>query len=91
MQKEHFHPSVGTPCHPNKIAFQIFWGTMCKMVTAGKDVARSCLSLIRLKRVFLVDTLEERIDALLDVLLSREVFNRDDRDDVLCQSGPWRE
>ncbi|CAL8376433.1 NLR family CARD domain-containing protein 3 [Gadus morhua] len=61
---------------------------MCKMVTAGKDVTGSCLSLIRLKRVSLVDTLEGRIDALLDVLLSREVFNRDDREDVLCQPGP---
>ncbi|CAL8327503.1 unnamed protein product [Lota lota] len=58
------------------------------MVTAGREVARSCLSAIRLKRVVLVDTLEERIDSLLDVLLSREVFNRDDREDVLCQSGP---
>ena len=58
------------------------------MVTAGTDMARSCLSLIRLKRVVLVDTLEERIDGLLDALLSREVFNRDDREDVLGLSGP---
>uniref|UniRef100_A0A8D3AHN6 NACHT domain-containing protein n=1 Tax=Scophthalmus maximus TaxID=52904 RepID=A0A8D3AHN6_SCOMX len=43
---------------------------------------------IRVLRVSLVDELEGRIDSLLEILVSREVFTRDDREDVLCQLGP---
>lgn len=60
---------------------------MCEMPTEEKE--QSCLEAIRVKRVSLVDEVEERIDSVLDVLLSREVFNRDDREEVLCQNvGP---
>ncbi|KAK0139886.1 NLR family CARD domain-containing protein 3 [Merluccius polli] len=52
------------------------------MCAAQSEAAESCLRTIRVKRVSLVDELEERIDDLLDGLLSREVFNRDDREEV---------
>jgi len=35
-----------------------------------------------------VDELEGQIDSLLEILVSREVFTRDDREEVLCQLGP---
>ncbi|XP_035505649.1 NLR family CARD domain-containing protein 3 isoform X2 [Scophthalmus maximus] len=52
------------------------------------DGCNSCLKAIRVLRVSLVDELEGRIDSLLEILVSREVFTRDDREDVLCQLGP---
>jgi len=60
---------------------------VCEMLTEEEE--QPCLVAIRVKRVSLVDEVEERIDSVLDVLLSREVFNRDDREEVLCQNlGP---
>ncbi|XP_040886704.1 NLR family CARD domain-containing protein 3-like [Toxotes jaculatrix] len=53
-----------------------------------KDGCNSCLTAIRVLRVSLVDELEGRIDSLTEILVSREVFTRDDREDVLCQLGP---
>lgn len=53
-----------------------------------KDCCNSCLTAIRVLRASLVDELEGRIDSLLEVLVSREVFTRDDREEVLCQLGP---
>lgn len=50
-----------------------------------KDCCNSCLTAIRVLRASLVDELEGRIDSLLEVLVSREVFTRDDREEVLCQ------
>ena len=35
-----------------------------------------------------MDELEGRIDSLLEILVSQEVFTRDDREEVLCQLGP---
>ncbi|XP_034425354.1 protein NLRC3-like [Hippoglossus hippoglossus] len=52
------------------------------------DACNSCLTTIRVLRVSLVDELEGKIDSLLEVLVSREVFTRDDREEVLCQPGP---
>ncbi|XP_051799617.1 NACHT, LRR and PYD domains-containing protein 3-like [Acanthochromis polyacanthus] len=52
------------------------------------DVCNSCLTTLRILRVSLVDELEGHISSLLDVLVSREVFTRDDREVVLCQPGP---
>nr|XP_020481909.2 NACHT, LRR and PYD domains-containing protein 3-like [Labrus bergylta] len=53
-----------------------------------KDGCNSSLTAIRVLRVSLVDELEGRIDSLLEVLVSREFFTRDDREEVLCQLGP---
>ncbi|KAM9335865.1 NACHT, LRR and PYD domains-containing protein 3-like [Symphorus nematophorus] len=53
-----------------------------------KDDCNSCLTAIRVLRVSLVDELEGRIDSLLEALVSRELFTRDDREEVLCQLGP---
>ncbi|XP_069026459.1 NACHT, LRR and PYD domains-containing protein 3-like [Embiotoca jacksoni] len=53
-----------------------------------KDVCNSCLTAVRALRVSLVDELEGQIDSLLDVLVTREVFTRDDREDAACQPGP---
>uniref|UniRef100_UPI0037E8A74F NLR family CARD domain-containing protein 3-like n=1 Tax=Semicossyphus pulcher TaxID=241346 RepID=UPI0037E8A74F len=52
------------------------------------DGCYSSLTAIRVLRVSLVDELEGRIDSLLEILVSREVFTRDDREEVLCQLGP---
>ncbi|XP_034412891.1 NACHT, LRR and PYD domains-containing protein 3-like isoform X3 [Cyclopterus lumpus] len=49
---------------------------------------KSCLTALGVLRVSLVDQLEGRIDSLLDILVSREVFTRDDREEVLCRLGP---
>lgn len=43
---------------------------------------------LRVLRVSLVDELEGQIDSLLEVLVIREVFTRDDREEVLCLPGP---
>lgn len=48
----------------------------------------SCLTTIRVLRVSLIDELEGGIDSLLDILVCREVFTRDDREEVLSRSGP---
>ncbi|XP_074479565.1 NACHT, LRR and PYD domains-containing protein 3-like isoform X1 [Sebastes fasciatus] len=53
-----------------------------------RDGCNSCLTALRVLRVSLVDELEGRIDSLLESLVSREVFTRDDREEVLCQLGP---
>ncbi|XP_061108128.1 NACHT, LRR and PYD domains-containing protein 3-like [Conger conger] len=47
----------------------------------------TCRSLREL-RVCLVDQLEDHIGSLVEQLLLRDVFTRDDREDVLCQPGP---
>ncbi|XP_018546188.1 NLR family CARD domain-containing protein 3 [Lates calcarifer] len=60
----------------------------CSLVMVEKDGCNSCLISIRVLRVSLVDELEGRIDSLLEILVSREVFTRDDREEVLCQLGP---
>lgn len=52
------------------------------------DGCSSCLKAITVSRVSLVDELEGRIDSLLDILVNREVFTRDDREEVLCHLGP---
>ncbi|KAF3698001.1 NLR family CARD domain-containing protein 3 CARD15-like protein Caterpiller protein 16.2 [Channa argus] len=53
-----------------------------------KNSCNSCITAIRVLRVSLVDELEGQIDSMLEVLVSREVFTRDDREDVLCRPGP---
>lgn len=52
------------------------------------DGCSSCLTAIKVLRVSLVDELEGQIDSLLEILVIREVFTRDDREEVLCQLGP---
>ncbi len=59
-----------------------------RSVMVEKDGCNSCLTAIRVLRVSLVDELEEWIDSLLEILVGREVFTRDDREEVLCQLGP---
>ncbi|XP_048826494.1 la-related protein 7 isoform X1 [Brienomyrus brachyistius] len=46
------------------------------------------LRVLRQCRVVLVDQLEEHIGSLLEQLLLRDVFTRDDREEVLCEGGP---
>ncbi|KAM3857603.1 NLR family CARD domain-containing protein 3-like [Diretmus argenteus] len=53
-----------------------------------QDECKSCLRAIRVLRVSLVDQLEGQVDSLLDILVSREVFTRDDREEVVCHLGP---
>lgn len=48
--------------------------------------AASSLAAVRTLRPSLVDELEGRIDGLLDVLLERQLLNRDDREEVLPSS-----
>ncbi|XP_042368406.1 NACHT, LRR and PYD domains-containing protein 3-like isoform X2 [Plectropomus leopardus] len=48
----------------------------------------SCLTALGVLRVSLVDELEGRIDSLLEILVSQELFTRDDREEVLCLMGP---
>lgn len=50
--------------------------------------AASSLAAVRTLRPSLVDELEGRIDCLLDVLLERQLLNRDDREEVLGVPGP---
>lgn len=52
------------------------------------DCCNFSLTAIRVLRVSLVDELEGQIDALVEILVSREVFTRDDREEVFCQMGP---
>ncbi|KAM6909020.1 protein NLRC3-like [Xenentodon cancila] len=53
-----------------------------------KDVCNSCLTAVRVLRVSLVDELEGQIDSVLEALVIRDVFTRDDREEVLCERGP---
>lgn len=53
-----------------------------------KDGCNSSLRAIRVLRVSLVDDLEGRVDSLIEILLNQDVFTRNDREEVLCQSGP---
>ncbi|KAK2863226.1 hypothetical protein Q5P01_002759 [Channa striata] len=55
---------------------------------AEKNGCNSYVTAIRVLRVSLVDELEGHIDSMVEVLVSREVFTRDDREDVLRQLGP---
>lgn len=59
-----------------------------RSVMVEDDGCSSCLTAIKVLRVSLVDELEGRIDSLLEVLVVREVFTRDDREEVLCHLGP---
>lgn len=59
-----------------------------RSVMVEEDSCNSCLTAIRVLRVSLVDELEGRIDSLLDILVDRELFTRDDREEVLCVPGP---
>ncbi|XP_074518106.1 protein NLRC3-like [Halichoeres trimaculatus] len=52
------------------------------------DGCNFSLTAIRVLRVSLVDELEGRIDSLLEILVNRELFTRDDREEVLCELGP---
>ncbi|XP_034533095.1 NACHT, LRR and PYD domains-containing protein 3-like [Notolabrus celidotus] len=53
-----------------------------------KDGCNSSLTAIRVLRVSLVDELEGQIDSLLEILVSQELFTRDDREEVVCELGP---
>lgn len=69
------------------------WLTALTDARSQTDVHRmplnhSGLTTIRVQRVSLVDELEGRIDFLLDVLVDRELFTRDDREEVSCLPGP---
>lgn len=46
------------------------------------------LNAVKTRRVSLVDELEGTVDRLLDGLLHRGVFCRDDREEALCPPGP---
>lgn len=48
----------------------------------------SCLRTLREMREGLVDQVEGHVDLVLETLVSREVFTRDDREEVLCERGP---
>ncbi|KAL4641555.1 la-related protein 7 [Arapaima gigas] len=56
--------------------------------TMATESGFTALSEIRARRVVLVDQLEEHISSLLEQLLQKEIFNRDDHEDVLCEGGP---
>lgn len=68
----------------------LYFDCRLKWKMLEKDVHNSCLTTIKGLRVSLVNELEEQIDSLLEVLVTRKVFNRDDREDVLAQPGPRR-
>ncbi|CAJ1086350.1 NACHT%2C LRR and PYD domains-containing protein 3-like [Xyrichtys novacula] len=53
-----------------------------------RDGCNSSLTAIRVLRVSLVDELEGQINSLLEILVSQELFTRDDREEVLCELGP---
>ncbi|KAG9345512.1 hypothetical protein JZ751_008656 [Albula glossodonta] len=56
--------------------------------TSLAAVDRQCQRSLRELREHLVDLLEEHITSLIEQLVFREVFTRDDREDVLCALGP---
>lgn len=47
-----------------------------------------CLQSLRDHRVSLVDELEFHIDSLIDVLITKKVFTRDDREEIQNEKGP---
>uniref|UniRef100_A0A3B1J5J2 CARD domain-containing protein n=1 Tax=Astyanax mexicanus TaxID=7994 RepID=A0A3B1J5J2_ASTMX len=47
-----------------------------------------CLRSLRQRRVSLVDKLERHIDSLVDLLVAKNVFTRDDREEILYEKGP---
>lgn len=47
-----------------------------------------CLHSLRDHRVSLVDKLEFHIDSLIDVLITKEIFTRDDREEIQYEKGP---
>uniref|UniRef100_A0A674NJ75 NACHT domain-containing protein n=1 Tax=Takifugu rubripes TaxID=31033 RepID=A0A674NJ75_TAKRU len=55
---------------------------------AVMDAHSSGLTTVRTLRLSLVDELEGRIDALLDLLVEQQLLNRDDREEVLGVPGP---
>ncbi|XP_026865744.2 NLR family CARD domain-containing protein 3-like [Electrophorus electricus] len=55
---------------------------------AQTTTSKSCLQTLRNIRVFLVDKLEWHIDSVVDLLITKDVFSRDDREDVLFEKGP---
>lgn len=52
------------------------------------DGAEPCLWTLRERRVSLVDKLEWHIDSLVDQLIEKSVFTRDDREEVQYEKGP---
>uniref|UniRef100_A0AAZ1XPF0 NACHT domain-containing protein n=1 Tax=Oreochromis aureus TaxID=47969 RepID=A0AAZ1XPF0_OREAU len=57
-------------------------------ITPGDLRPPSDRQAVRVLRVSLVDELEGQVDSLVEFLVCREVFTRDDREEVLCQLGP---
>ncbi|XP_076828016.1 NACHT, LRR and PYD domains-containing protein 3-like [Brachyhypopomus gauderio] len=55
---------------------------------AQATTSMSCLQTLKELRVSLVDKLEWHIDSLVDLLIAKEVFSRDDREEVLHEKGP---
>lgn len=47
-----------------------------------------CLQSLRDRRVTLVDKLEFHIDSLIDVLVTKKVLTRDDREEIQYEKGP---
>lgn len=56
------------------------------MAQAG--TAEPCLQSLRDCRVSLVDKLEFHIDTLTDVLISKDIFTRDDQEEIQYEKGP---
>nr|XP_015200607.1 PREDICTED: NACHT, LRR and PYD domains-containing protein 3-like [Lepisosteus oculatus] len=48
----------------------------------------SSLTVLKERRATLVDELEDHIDGLLEEMVLKQAFTRDDREDVLCELGP---
>uniref|UniRef100_A0AAQ4QSX5 NACHT domain-containing protein n=1 Tax=Gasterosteus aculeatus aculeatus TaxID=481459 RepID=A0AAQ4QSX5_GASAC len=70
--------------------FPLTPGDLCdhfRLVMVEEDGCNSCLTALGALRVSLVDQLEGRIDSLLEILVGRELFTRDDREEVLCKLG----
>ncbi|KAF4089313.1 hypothetical protein AMELA_G00064920 [Ameiurus melas] len=56
------------------------------MTPAG--ASEPCLQSLRDQRVSLVDKLEFHIDSLIDILIAKKVFTRDDREEIKYERGP---
>ncbi|KAG9274209.1 NACHT, LRR and PYD domains-containing protein 3-like [Astyanax mexicanus] len=52
------------------------------------EMCEPCLRTLRQRRVSLVDKLERHIDSLVDLLVAKNVFTRDDREEILYEKGP---
>ncbi|XP_017326626.2 NACHT, LRR and PYD domains-containing protein 1 homolog isoform X2 [Ictalurus punctatus] len=52
------------------------------------EASEPCLQSLRDRRVSLVDKLEFHIDSLIDVLIAKKVFTRDDREEIQYEKGP---